>query len=220
VDYLYQDAAIFNQRIMGPAHIENIVHLACRAALSNRAVSHIGLPIDIQVQPVESGRRFKRNVPGHASRSYQPPGRIAQRPLIESAAALFEGKRRIAILAGQGARGAGAELRGHRARPESDPSAGSATATAAARGRQNRTRRWCGTRRRKVAKHFELSITDTSLSFTRNQAAIDTEAALDGFYVLRTNVSVDALSAPDTVRAYKRLAGARRFVNPVSATEH
>ena len=42
--------------------------------------------------------------------------------------------------------------------------------------------------RRKMAKHFELTITDTSLAVTRNTAAITREAALDGFYVLRTNV--------------------------------
>jgi hypothetical protein len=64
--------------------------------------------------------------------------------------------------------------------------------------------------RRKVAKHFDVTITDVSLSFTRNQAAIAAEAALDGFYVLRTNVPADALSAPDTVRAYKSLAHVER----------
>ena len=64
--------------------------------------------------------------------------------------------------------------------------------------------------RRKVAKHFDVTITEASLSFTRNQAAIDAEAALDGFYVLRTNVAADALSAPDTVRAYKSLAHVER----------
>ncbi|HWG80882.1 MAG TPA: thiamine pyrophosphate-binding protein, partial [Stellaceae bacterium] len=109
-DYLYQDVALFNQRIMGPAHIENMVDLACRAALANRAVSHICIPIDIQAQPAKAERRFKRNVPGHASRAFQPPRRVPERDLIERAAQLFAGKRKPAILAGQGARGARAEL--------------------------------------------------------------------------------------------------------------
>jgi len=64
--------------------------------------------------------------------------------------------------------------------------------------------------RRKVAKHFRITITDNSLSFTRDDAAIAAEAALDGFYVLRTNVASDALNAADTVRAYKSLAGVER----------
>ena len=64
--------------------------------------------------------------------------------------------------------------------------------------------------RRKVAKHFDIAIADTSLSFTRNHAAIAAEAALDGFYVLRTSVPADALDAAGTVRAYKSLAGVER----------
>src|SRR5579885_2280987 len=58
-DYLYQDVAIFNQRLMGPAHTENLLDLACRAALSNRAVSHVAFPIDIQAMPASQERRFK-----------------------------------------------------------------------------------------------------------------------------------------------------------------
>jgi hypothetical protein len=64
--------------------------------------------------------------------------------------------------------------------------------------------------RRKVAKHFRITITDDALSFTRDHAAIATEAALDGFYVLRTNVPANALNATDTVRAYKSLARVER----------
>ena len=43
--------------------------------------------------------------------------------------------------------------------------------------------------RRKMAKHFTITITDESFSFNRNDAAIAVEAALDGIYVLRTNLS-------------------------------
>jgi hypothetical protein len=64
--------------------------------------------------------------------------------------------------------------------------------------------------RRKVAKHFRITITDDALSFTRDHATIAAEAALDGFYVLRTGVPADALNAADTVRAYKSLARVER----------
>jgi hypothetical protein len=60
--------------------------------------------------------------------------------------------------------------------------------------------------RHKVAKHFDITITDDSLSFERNHAAIAKEGALDGFYVLRTNVPADAIDTAGTVRAYKSLA--------------
>jgi len=64
--------------------------------------------------------------------------------------------------------------------------------------------------RRKVAKHFRITITDTELGYLRDEAAIAAEAALDGFYVLRTNLPQDALGAADTVRAYKSLAHVER----------
>jgi Transposase DDE domain len=64
--------------------------------------------------------------------------------------------------------------------------------------------------RRKVGKHFRIAITDSALSFERDHAAIAAEAALDGFYVLRTNVPAAALDAADTVRAYKSLAHVER----------
>jgi pyruvate dehydrogenase (quinone) len=109
-DYLFQDVAIYNQRIMGPAHVENVVNLACRAALSHRAVSHICIPIDYQIAEMSEQKRSKRNLPGHEADAFQAPIRIPQRAELEKAAALFRGKKKIAILAGAGARGAREEL--------------------------------------------------------------------------------------------------------------
>ena len=63
---------------------------------------------------------------------------------------------------------------------------------------------------RKVGKHFDITITDDALSFTRIHAAIAQEAALDGFYVLRTNVPAQAIDPANTVRAYKSLARVER----------
>jgi len=57
----------------------------------------------------------------------------------------------------------------------------------------------------KTAKHFHIEITDTSLAITRNQAQIEEEAALDGFYVLRTPLPASQLDAPGVVTAYKNL---------------
>ena len=64
--------------------------------------------------------------------------------------------------------------------------------------------------RRKVAKHFRLTITEETLGFARDAAAIAREAALDGFYVLRTSVSPETLDAAATVLAYKSLAQVER----------
>jgi len=59
---------------------------------------------------------------------------------------------------------------------------------------------------RKMAKHFDTTITDDSFSFIRNHAAITAEAALDGIYVVRTNLPATQSDAVATVRAYKSLA--------------
>jgi hypothetical protein len=57
----------------------------------------------------------------------------------------------------------------------------------------------------KTGKHFAITVTDDSLSVERRQEQIDAEAALDGFYVLRTPVPADELDAPGVVTAYKNL---------------
>ena len=62
----------------------------------------------------------------------------------------------------------------------------------------------------KMAKHFEMTITETAFTYGRKQKAIDAEAALDGIYVLRTSVPKEVLGAEDTVRAYKDLAKVER----------
>jgi hypothetical protein len=64
--------------------------------------------------------------------------------------------------------------------------------------------------RRKMAKHFRLTITEHELSFERDEAAIAAEARLDGIYVLRTSLSSEQLDAAGTVRAYKSLAHVER----------
>ena len=61
-----------------------------------------------------------------------------------------------------------------------------------------------------MAKHFELSITETTLAYQRKTEAIDAEAALDGLYVIRTSLAAAQLDANATVAAYKSLAHVER----------
>ena len=62
----------------------------------------------------------------------------------------------------------------------------------------------------KMAKHFDLNITDDRFTFARNTAKIGAEAALDGVYVVRTTVSEAVLDQTATVTAYKQLSTAER----------
>src|SRR5512141_2270994 len=66
LDRLYMDVAIYNARVMGPAHVRSIAHLACRMALSRRSVAHINFPVDTQSMPISADERSERNLPGHA----------------------------------------------------------------------------------------------------------------------------------------------------------
>ena len=73
--------------------------------------------------------------------------------------------------------------------------------------------------RRKVKKHFQLEIADERFAYSRKQEQIDQEAALDGFYVLRTNLAEQTLAAPEVVRSYKQLAHAERAFRTLKGPE-
>ena len=65
-------------------------------------------------------------------------------------------------------------------------------------------------KRYRMKKHFQVTITDTTFTYERKTEQITAEAALDGFYILRTSLTADALAAADVVRAYKNLEQAER----------
>src|SRR5215471_17630666 len=67
LDKLFEDVTVFNQRIMGSTHVENLVDLACRTALSYRGVAHITFPVDLQEQELSRKQASKRNLPHHTS---------------------------------------------------------------------------------------------------------------------------------------------------------
>jgi Transposase DDE domain len=69
----------------------------------------------------------------------------------------------------------------------------------------------------KMAKHFTLTITDESFTFTRNTEAIAAEAALDGIYVLRTSLPEHTLGRDDVVLRYKNLADVERFFRTLNS---
>jgi len=71
----------------------------------------------------------------------------------------------------------------------------------------------------KTGKHFTVTITDTTLTVERNQAQIEEEAALDGFYVLRTPIPAAELDAPAVVGAYKNLKYVERDFRSIKADD-
>src|SRR5688572_12125034 len=69
-DRLFEDVCVYNARVMGGAHVENVTHLACRTALARRGVAHITFPVDVQSTPVKKDERSERNVAHHANEHF------------------------------------------------------------------------------------------------------------------------------------------------------
>src|SRR5881296_2857699 len=67
LDKVFMDVAVYNTRVMGPGHVENVADLACRTALAYRGVSHVTIPVDIQEHEMDAKTLSQRNIPHHTS---------------------------------------------------------------------------------------------------------------------------------------------------------
>ena len=110
LDRVFQDVAVYTERIMGAAHAQNVTELACRTALARRGVAHITIPVDFQDQTLDDDIRNPRNKPNHVSNVYAFGSRQPSKAELEAAAKILNDGKKIAILAGQGALKAGAQL--------------------------------------------------------------------------------------------------------------
>jgi pyruvate dehydrogenase (quinone) len=108
LDRVFMDVSVYNTRVMGPAHVEQVTHLACRTALSYRGVAHINFPVDLQEQEVKE--HSKRNIPGHTSKVFASKAGLPEEKDLRVAAEVLNAGKKIAIMAGQGALSATDEL--------------------------------------------------------------------------------------------------------------
>ena len=110
LDKLFMDVAVFNERIMGPTHVENIADLACRTALAYHGVAHITFPVDLQEKEVKKKQASSRNIAHHTSDVYARSARLPDHADLERAADILNQGKKVAILAGRGALDATQEL--------------------------------------------------------------------------------------------------------------
>ncbi len=108
LDRVFMDVAVYNTRVMGPAHVANVTSLACRTALAYKGVAHINFPVDIQ--EMEKDERSRRNVARHNTDIVGRSARIPASADLKRAADLLAAGKKPVILAGQGALGATDEL--------------------------------------------------------------------------------------------------------------
>jgi len=106
---LYSDVTVYNDMINVPEHAEMAVDTACRTALSQRGVSHLTIPIDVQEKKL-SGNYSRHNVAYHHTSHIYVEETIPSHSLIENAAQILNAGNRVVILVGQGALGAGNEV--------------------------------------------------------------------------------------------------------------
>ena len=109
LDKLYMDVAAYNQRIMGPAHVYNVVDEAVKTALGWRTVAHITIPKDIQEWHTD-GQRSHANIPKHSGDLFAAMHPLPPAHMLQDAADLINDGSKVAILVGQGCLGARDEV--------------------------------------------------------------------------------------------------------------
>jgi pyruvate dehydrogenase (quinone)/pyruvate oxidase len=103
LDKLFSDVAVYSARVMGPAHMRNVVELACRKATGYKGVAHVTIPVDFQSMEVKEDVRSERNVKNHVSEIHTMSHRIPAEEELNQAAEVLNAGKKIAILAGRGA---------------------------------------------------------------------------------------------------------------------
>lgn len=102
LDKLYMDVAAYNQRVMGPAHVPNVVDEAVKTALTRHTVAHITIPKDIQEWTVKEGERSGANIAQHSSDLFAAVSSLPPHSALEAAAEIINRGAKVAILAGRG----------------------------------------------------------------------------------------------------------------------
>jgi len=108
LDKLFMDATAYSVRVMGPAHVEDVVEQACRTALAYRQPTHVMIPVDFQSQPAKD--RSGRNVAHHVSNIMARGGQLPDPEMLQRAADILNNAEKPFILAGRGSIGATQEL--------------------------------------------------------------------------------------------------------------
>ncbi|MFL5329764.1 MAG: thiamine pyrophosphate-dependent enzyme [Gemmataceae bacterium] len=107
---VFTDVAAYNERVMGPSHLVNVVDEAIRTSLSRRTVTHITIPKDIQDQPANDRNRTAENIPQHSGVVFGDGALLPTSEQLRQAADIINRGSKVAILAGRGCLGAAAQL--------------------------------------------------------------------------------------------------------------
>jgi pyruvate dehydrogenase (quinone) len=101
LDRLFSDVAVFSERVMGPAHVCNLVDEAVKMAHARRGVAHITIPKDIQSWTSDD-LRSKANIAQHSGNHVSDTYPLPSKQSLEQAAEIINAGTKVAILAGRG----------------------------------------------------------------------------------------------------------------------
>ncbi|MGI8827231.1 MAG: thiamine pyrophosphate-binding protein, partial [Chloroflexota bacterium] len=101
LDRLFMDVSVYSERVMGPAHLVNVVDMAIKAALGLRGVGHVCIPKDIQDWSAQD-ERSSGNIPHHSADLFSQRHSLPPREQLQQAADLINAGSKVVILAGRG----------------------------------------------------------------------------------------------------------------------
>lgn len=100
---VFTDVAQYNERVMGPDHVVNVLDQAVRTALGQRTVTHISFPKDFQEWTASDDTRSQLNVPDHSSATQVSHEQTPALSQLQRAAEVINAGKKVAIFAGRGA---------------------------------------------------------------------------------------------------------------------
>jgi pyruvate dehydrogenase (quinone) len=103
LDKLFMDVSVYNERIMGPTHVDAVVDAAIRTALTRRGVAHITIPKDMQEWPASEKKRSSANIPHHSQDTFTGPRPLPPHASLEKAAKILNDGSKVLMLVGRGA---------------------------------------------------------------------------------------------------------------------
>lgn len=107
---VFTDLAAYNERVMGPDHVVNVLDQAVRTALSQRTVTHISFPKDYQDWTVSDDTRSSSNVADHSSATKTAYSVAPSADQLRLAAEVINAGEKVAVMVGRGALGAREEV--------------------------------------------------------------------------------------------------------------
>lgn len=100
---VFMDVAVYNERVMGPMHVTNVVDAAIKHALGYRGVAHISIPKDIQEWTTSDEVRSDGNIQHHSAAVFMPQYPLPAPDEIQHAADVINAGSKVTILVGRGA---------------------------------------------------------------------------------------------------------------------